>query len=471
LGTGRVATNRIRTLVAHPVVDGDGHALEFMPIVLSILADLAGVSAAEVVRRRILRDGTPGCPRARVFWGTPARNTLDRMTSTIPGLLYRRLDEMGLDFCILYPTDGLIAQTIFNREVRTAACRAFNLYYAESYRQYADRISPVAVIPMFSPDEAVAELDFAVGTLGLKSVVMEGVIPRLRDVDGAESLVFEPIGFEEGNDYDRVWQRCRELGVAPAFHSSAMGWGTRTSTDNYVFNHLGAFAAAQEATCRSLTMGGVPLRFPDLRFQFLEGGMAWPLQLYHDLVGHYEKRNRASVEEYNPKNFDLVLACSLIRSHGSERFRSHLADFERQSEVWMSKEESSTDDFARSGITTAGDLKKIFGTSYAFGCEADDPLNALAFDRTLTGEAVKFSAIFGSDIGHWDVPDMPRVLNEAWELVEGGGVTPDDFREFVFGNVVRTVTASSPDYFEGTSLEADVRELLRMRHKEAGSEA
>jgi predicted TIM-barrel fold metal-dependent hydrolase len=391
------------------------------------------------------------------------------MTATIPRLLYERLDELGLDFCILYPTEGLIAETIFNKEVRTAACRAFNIYYAESYRQYADRISPVAVIPMFDADEAVVELDFAIGTLGLKSAVMEGVIPRLRNVEGAQSLVFEPIGFEDGNDYDRVWQRCRELGVSPAFHSSAMRWGTRTSPDNYVFNHLGTFATAQEATCRSLTMGGVPMRFPDLRFQFLEGGMAWPLQLHHDLVGHYQKRNRASVEEYNPKNFNLVLARSLIRSHGSERFRSHLADFEIQSEIWMSKEESSTDDFARSGISSSGDLRQIFGTSYAFGCEADDPLNALAFDGTLAGDGVGLSAIFGSDLGHWDVPDMQRVVSEAWELVEHGALTPDDFRQFVFGNVVRTVTASNPDYFKGTSVEAEVRALLGMTHEVAGS--
>ncbi|MBV1932430.1 MAG: hypothetical protein KUG71_12025 [Porticoccaceae bacterium] len=33
---------------------------------------------------------------------------------------------------------------------------------------------------------------------------------------------------------------------------------------------------------------------------------------------------------------------------------------------------------------------------------------------------VKFKAVFGSDIGHWDVPDMATVLVEAYKLVEGG---------------------------------------------------
>ena len=32
----------------------------------------------------------------------------------------------------------------------------------------------------------------------------------------------------------------------------------------------------------------------------------------------------------------------------------------------------------------------------------------------------RLKAIFSSDIGHWDVPDMTEVLEEAYEMVEHG---------------------------------------------------
>ena len=41
------------------------------------------------------------------FWARQAENTLDRATAMMPRLLYDRLDEIGLDFAIIYPTAGL----------------------------------------------------------------------------------------------------------------------------------------------------------------------------------------------------------------------------------------------------------------------------------------------------------------------------------------------------------------------------
>ena len=43
---------------------------------------------------------------------------------------------------------------------------------------------------------------------------------------------------------------------------------------------------------------------------------------------------------------------------------------------------------------------------FYFGCEADDPLVAWAFDREGQSLGARLRAIFGSDISHWDVPDM-----------------------------------------------------------------
>ena len=84
-----------------------------------------------------------------------------------------------------------------------------------------------------------------------------------------------------------MWAKCVELKVAPTFHSAAMGWGSRTSISNYMYNHIGHFAAAGEALCKALFFGGVTRRFPALKFALLECGVGWACSLYADMIGHY----------------------------------------------------------------------------------------------------------------------------------------------------------------------------------------
>ena len=114
------------------------------------------------------------------------------------------------------------------------------------------------------------------------------------------------------------------------------------------------------------------------------------------------------------------------------------------------------DEFAALGIDRNEDLRDAVTENFYFGCEADDRMNALAFDTRLNAHGAKLKAIFSSDIGHWDVPDISEVLEEAWELVEDGLLTPDDFRAFTFDHTVELYTANNPSYFAGTVIEREV---------------
>src|SRR4029453_16207060 len=96
------------------------------------------------------------------WWGVPSANTLDRATAMLPNLLYERLDELGIDVAVLYPTAGLMAMALDDDELRTALARAYNRYVAECYGGLADRLLPVAVVPNYTPEEALAELEHAV---------------------------------------------------------------------------------------------------------------------------------------------------------------------------------------------------------------------------------------------------------------------------------------------------------------------
>ena len=117
-------------------------------------------------------------------------------------------------------------------------------------------------------------------------------------------------------------------------------------------------------------------------------------------------------------------------------------------------------DFDASGVETAEDVRDIFLRNFRFGCEADDPLNAMAFDTRMNPLGAQLRAIFSSDIGHWDVPDMSRVLEEAWELVEKELLSEADFRDFCFTNAATMWAEAAPDFFHGTRIEDEVAHLV-----------
>ena len=70
------------------------------------------------------------------------------------------------------------------------------------------------------------------------------------------------------------------------------------------------------------------------------------------------------------------------------------------------------------------------------------------------------NALFGSDIGHFDVANMAGVLSEAYELVEEGLMYAENFRDFVLTNPVHFLADSNPDFFKGTVVDQEVLAVL-----------
>jgi hypothetical protein len=210
-------------------------------------------------------------------------------------------------------------------------------------------------------------------------------------------------------------------------------------------------------------MDGVPRRFPQLQFAFLEGGAGWGANLYSDALSHWKKRNRDMIHEYDPVNLDRALIRDLFERYGSEKVTRDESAIEESLEILNDREgnPAGLDEFARCGVERAEDIRDIFAGQFHFGCEADDPMNSVAFNKRLNPFGVELSAIFGSDIGHWDVPDTREVLGEAFELVEKELVTEENFRSFVFENPVRLFTRTNPNFFKDTILESKVGVVRR----------
>jgi predicted TIM-barrel fold metal-dependent hydrolase len=389
----------------------------------------------------------------------------------LPRLMYERLDDLGIDFSVVYPTAGLSFHRMQDTRLRRAICRAYNVFAADQFRGLGDRVIPAAIIPMYTPEEAIEELEYAVTQLGYKVVMVGGLmrrrVPALEEEQpDASTLVewYDVIGLDSPYDYDPVWRKCLELRVAPSFHNGARSILLRNSPSNFCYNHIGHFASAGEAVAKAIFLGGVTRRFPGLNFAFLEGGVGWASMLYADLIGHWEKRNRQAIESTNPSKLDVGKLHELARKYGSPALAEAVGrreGLEGDSNSTQTGGIESLDDYFRCQITRKEDIRDLFVPRFYFGCEADDPTNAWAFNRQASPMRARLNALFSSDIGHFDVPDMTEVVPEAYELVEHGLITDDDFQDFMFTNAVRFWGEVNPDFFKGTIVEKQAQEVLR----------
>jgi len=467
----------IRADLDHPVIDVDGHLQEVTPLfrdeVMDRARELGGPRLADRVVKTPLTydegaywrwfelteaertDRWAVCPA----WWTMPTDTRDRAAAYLPALLHERLPEMGIDFSVLYPSLGLTLSAISDEEVRRLACRVYNDFYADLYRPFADRLTPVAILPTATPAEAIDELEHAVIELGARAVVIGHVrrqVPRVaRELPAAADLALrlDTYGIDSAYDYDPLWRRCAELGVAVGVHASEQGWGSRRSISRYAYNHIGCFSAANESLCKSLFLGGVTARFPGLHFAFLEGGAGWACSLFADLVAHWDKRNGLAIRSLDPARLDLDEMETLFDHYGPDRLRRDL-DRVRKFFQRTDPHPAELDDFAAAAIERVEDFGSRFVTPFFFGCEADDPLNAWAFATNVNPLGARLQVVFGSDIGHWDVPDLAGLLAEAYELVDRGVLSRTDFRDFVFTHPVRLYGTGNPRFFDGTGVEA-----------------
>ena len=144
---------RVRSRVDHPIIDADGHFVELGPLlhdeVISYVEDAGGAA----LRERFLTTAASfdtsssladrGDPTVRrqwkampSWWGWQTAGVRDRATAHLPALLYERLDEIGIDFTILYPSMALGYFEVADEELSSVLCRAVNRYHTRLFDPY-----------------------------------------------------------------------------------------------------------------------------------------------------------------------------------------------------------------------------------------------------------------------------------------------------------------------------------------------
>src|SRR5262249_1104498 len=214
----RERVQAIRAEIDHPVIDCDGHIVEFLPDLVPFLkragiesethlrllaavaawgrtfrGDWSKMSKEERARSRVAR------PSSNDF----SSNPLDRATTMLPELMYQRLDEIGIDFALIYPSLGNFLSGLADEKQRRLSCPEFNESSMALFRPFADRLTIPAVIPMVTPEEAVEELEHA-HSLGYKIALIPAYVRRYDD-GAPRGLWFDSFSLDSLYDYDAVW--------------------------------------------------------------------------------------------------------------------------------------------------------------------------------------------------------------------------------------------------------------------------
>ena len=470
---------KVRSGLTHPVIDGDGHWIEYGPVFAEKVRKAAGDKAADGLLRHMRR--IPDVLSLSIaerrrrgiamegYWGRQSTNTRDRATAMMPRMLYDRLDELGIDFGIIYPTAGLGIARIEDDETRRAVIRGFNIVTADYFRDLSDRLTPAAVIPMHTPEEAIEELEFVTKQLGSKvGMFGSGIRRPLPGAKGVDPEIarfaahFDQLGLDSDYDYDPVWQKCRELKIAPTFHTGGRGLGLRNTASNFTFNHIGHFAAAGHAVAKAIFLGGVTRRFPDLRFGFLEGGvrLGLPTVRRPDRALGAARQGRARI--HGPEKARPPVAGAAGREIRVQGHRRRTAPPRRLAKPGGRR--------ARRRGPGARRLRRL--PDHPQG-GLDRPLCEAVLLRLRAGRPDERRRVQQAQpVRRPDQRDLqlrcrpfrhPRHAHgPAGSLGIGRGRAdhPDDFRDFTFANAVRLFGTQNPDFFEGTPVADAAAEVL-----------
>jgi predicted TIM-barrel fold metal-dependent hydrolase len=261
------------------VLDADGHVTESTEQVAKYLG--------EPYRRRPL--AFPFYPSDG--WDRRLLGTLGDFAGTAAAWI-EALDKAGMELTVLYPTLGLFASFLRDREWAVALCRAYNTFLHEEFVKVSPRLKAVALLPVQDPDASAVELRRAVRELGLSGAMLAA--------DGEHLL-------GDGR-FTPIYEEAERLGVMLGVHASGshLGGAGVDLFPRFIQAHTVSHPFGQMRQLTSMIFEGVPERFPRLRLAFLEAGCGWAPYWMERMDDEFGKRGAAEAPALKKKPSDYV---------------------------------------------------------------------------------------------------------------------------------------------------------------------
>lgn len=190
-------------------------------------------------------------------------NMIRKPNEIIPKDIYPLIDnqhKMGIDYSIVFPTDlltlGLHPQSFFE----TALAYAYARWMTEKVLPHDDSLLTMLLLP-FSDPQACIEL---VKEFGNKKGVVGFMITSVRN---------HPVYH---NSYMPLYKAIEETGKPIGFHTVSH-WLDKPfqQFNSFLSAHALGFPLYNMIQLTNIVINGIPERFPDLKFLFIEAGVTW----------------------------------------------------------------------------------------------------------------------------------------------------------------------------------------------------
>jgi predicted TIM-barrel fold metal-dependent hydrolase len=253
--------------IASRIIDGDGHIMEDNE---GIIARMASPYREIAAQRGIVFPPLDHLHTGRAVETPPQR---EGRPAVGPEGWLTFLDDVGIEWTVLYPTQALAYGKIVSLDYAVAAARAYNDWLHDTYLKFNPRFKGMAIIPMQDPQEAAKELRRAVTELGMLGAMMPS--------NGLPSLL-------GSKSYWPVYQEADRLGCCLAVHGGVHDRFGMDHMNLYVPVHALGHPWGLAINCANIVYNGIFDRFPRVRIAFLEGGIAWLLLLLERLHASHE---------------------------------------------------------------------------------------------------------------------------------------------------------------------------------------
>jgi predicted TIM-barrel fold metal-dependent hydrolase len=168
--------------------------------------------------------------------------------------------KMGIDYSIVFPTDMLTLGLNPQTDLEVAIAYAYARWMTEKILPYDDSLRTMLYLP-FSDPQACVDI---IKEFGDKKGVVGFMITSVRH---------QPVYH---NSYMPVYKLLEEKGLALGFHTVSY-WLDRPfqQFNRFLSAHAIGFPLYNMIQMTNLIINGIPERFPDLKFIFIEAGVAW----------------------------------------------------------------------------------------------------------------------------------------------------------------------------------------------------
>jgi uncharacterized protein len=208
--------------------------------------------------------------------------TIERRTTvTSPDQLRQDLDLLGVDVPVLFPDSMLLHALIKPPAYAVALGRAYNRWLVETWLDGGHGFVGAVLAASQDPVDAAAEIRRYAGRKGVACVYLP-------------TCCVDPL--YGARWYDPMFEAAQECGLPVVLHSvtaiNPVFPFNLQRFDTLFSAHVVSHTLAMVANAMSMLETGVPVRFPDLKIAFTEGGIAWVPWLGMRLDKEYSERRR-----------------------------------------------------------------------------------------------------------------------------------------------------------------------------------